>query len=95
MDVNILLPLSAKLKSPEFLNTATFKRCLELLQAQGKASEHEAALMWFSQEKSKLEGDLKVDGQKAVNIDSVISDYFEKSIKKESTATDAINKLFF
>ena len=68
---------------------------MELLQAHGKSSEHESAIMWFSQEKSKIESQLKDNKTDIANLDNVINDYFENSIKKEDTVTDALNKLFF
>ena len=68
---------------------------MELLQAHGKSSEHESAIMWFNQEKSKVESQLKDNKTDIANLDNVINDYFENSIKKEDTVTDALNKLFF
>lgn len=71
---------------------------MELIRSIGMQNEYESALMWHSQEISKIESEYSnKDGQKTVNIEEIIEDYFEKNFddKKEQSVSNALNQLYF
>lgn len=69
---------------------------MQLLKSITIHSEYESAIMWHSQEKSKLESEYKSDSNKVViDLEQRIDEYFENLIeKKEHSLTNALLDLY-
>ena len=82
LDIHVLFPLLERLKDINYILNESYYCLLVLLRNHSQQNELENALQWFESEKSKIESQLKKDGQKIVNLESVLDDHFDKKETK-------------
>lgn len=93
LDIHVLFPVLERVKDISFIYSSTYERILQILKNHSQANELQNAVMWFDSEKSKLLSSLKKDGQKLVNEEEIIENYFEPK-KNENNVSNALMKMF-